>query len=218
MLAPEPINKFCLQLARSARHPAERRNDESVADTVPFLPWFFRRKSLITVRVSFAHPTKEMRTSSLRETAATACHILPIQDNSQQIIERCRQTDLFSEVWCTSHLPFAETFTLARKAVRLSSPAACWLKNQQKHPSYVGCPPNLQVTDSSRAAGGWSIACSGRPLDTQHETNERDPEGNARTAGLGRPTASPLAKLRLRPQQRFLPAVTNAASRAALKW
>ena len=51
----------------------------------------------------------------------------------------------------------------------------------------------------------------------KHERKGRDPGGHARTAGLGRSTASPLAKFRFTPQQRGRPVVTDAASRAALK-
>ena len=77
------------QPMKSARHPSQRAKTTNPTQTLyhSCRGSCFRRKSLITVRVSLAHPTKEMRTSSLRETAATACDILPIQDNSQQIIE-----------------------------------------------------------------------------------------------------------------------------------
>ena len=78
-------------------------------------------------------------------------------------------------------------------------------------------PPETWEVDFTRVARGWSIAHSDCSLGTKHKRKGRDPRGNARTAGLGRPTASPLARFRFRLHERGIPAVTNAASRAALK-
>ena len=79
LLAPEPVNNFFLQPAKSARHPSRRVKTSAPTQTLchSCRGSCFRRKSLITVRVSLAHPSEEMRTSSLRETAGTACDILP---------------------------------------------------------------------------------------------------------------------------------------------
>ena len=156
------------QPMKSARHPSRRGETTNPTQTLchSFRGSCFRRKSLITVRVSLAHPTEGMRTISLRETADTACDILPIQDYSQKIIKKCRQSDVCSEVGCTGHLAFAETFTLARTAVRPASPAACGLRNQQKTSFFVG---------STRPLGSGLLArrqrvehCLFRPLSGRH--------------------------------------------------
>ena len=104
-----------------------------------------------------------------------------------------------------------------RRNIHLSQPAAFRLRNKQKRLSYVESAKTLGNGPSRASPAGASIACPSRPLGTKHERERRDQRGNAGTAGLGRPTASLLAGFRFRPQQRGLPAATDAASCTALK-
>ena len=75
---------------------------------------------------------------SLRRNRRPRVRHLADLGNSQLLIAWSWHTDLFSEVECTSHLSFAETFTLTGTAFRPPSPAALWLSDEQKHLSYVG--------------------------------------------------------------------------------
>ena len=74
------------------------------------------------------------------------------------------------------------------------------------------CGVRMRNGPSRPSPAGASIACPSRPLGTKYERKGRNLGGNARTAGLRRPTASPLARFRFRAKQRGLPPVTDAAS------
>ena len=115
-----------------------------------------------------------------------------------------------SSVLCRNiHLSRHSTQTISARCVLAQDSAATPLPCRVRQ--------NRGNGPSRAYLAGASIAYPGRPLLTKHERKGRDPRGNARTAELGRSTASPLAGVRFRPQQRGLPAVTNAASRTALK-
>ena len=98
-----------------------------------------------------------------------------------------------------------------------SGPQRFWLRNLQKHLSYVGSAKTLGNGPPRASLAGACIAHPSRPLGTEDSRERRDLRGNAGTAGLGRPTASPLAWFRFRLQQRGLPAVADAAGCAAFK-
>ena len=70
------------------------------------------------------------------------------------------------------------------------SPAAFWLRNKQKVLSHVGPVKTLGSRPQCTPPAGPCIADPNRPLGTIHERERCDLRGNARTAGLGRPTAT----------------------------
>ena len=123
----------------------------------------------------------------------------------------------FSEEGCISHLFATETLTSANTALMPSSPAAFWLRNQQKQLSHVGSAKSVGSGPSRVSPASASSVCPSRPLFSKHERKGRDHGGNARIARLGRSTAGPVGGIRFRISQRGLPVITDAASRAALR-
>ena len=78
-------------------------------------------------------------------------------------------------------------------------------------------PKTLGNGPSRLSPAGASIAYPGCPLVTNHERKRTRSWRLCKNYWMGRSTASPLAGVRFRLQQRGLTVITNAASRAALK-
>ena len=134
---------------------------------------------------SLTHPRKLSVQSGLVLSQRNGRHQvrhLADPDNSEQLIAWSWQLDFYREVECASHQSFAETFTSSGTALRPSSPAAFWLRNQQTHLSCVGSAKTLGNVPFRASPAGASIAYPSRPLGTKHEREGRDPGGNARTS------------------------------------
>ena len=205
----------------------DRRNNEYAGEAVPFQPRFLATRTYLCPLSTPAScdilPTRILATTGQRDAGKQSSSVgrLPVRRTLRALRRRVAtncplQKHSPQPTQDSGHntLRATERLCLAIGDLR---PQHFWLRNKQKILSHVGSAKTLGGGRPYTTPAGPCIAYSSRPLGTDHERERRDPGGIARAARTGGPPASPLARPRFRQPQRGLPAVADAAGRAALK-